>query len=306
MPVAAQARSSALGTAAGVGAVLLWALLALFTTGAKGIPPFQLLTLGFAIVFVLGTGFSLLRGRLRRADFRQPAAVWALGVGGLFDYHFFYFVALGNAPPADASLIAYLWPLLIVLFSGLLPGERLRWFQLAGALAGFAGAGLLVARAGLTLDAAYLPGYAAALACALIWSSYSVANRRFGAVPTDLVGPYCGGVAVLGGLCHLVFEDWSAPDAVGWLAVLGLGLGPVGAAFFLWDYGTKRGRIQLLGVFSYLAPLLSTILLVACGQAAASWRLGLACLLIVVGAALASADALVPLLARRRLGRAVP
>lgn len=75
----------------------------------------------------------VLRGRSALARLRQPLAVWALGVGGLFGYHFFYFVALGNAPPVDASLIAYLWPLLIVVFSALLPSERLRGLHIAGA-----------------------------------------------------------------------------------------------------------------------------------------------------------------------------
>ena len=288
------------GTAAGVAAILLWALLALFTTATEGVPPFQLLALSFAIAFACGTGLSAARGGLGRHLLRQPAGAWALGIGGLFGYHVFYFVALKNAPPADASLIAYLWPLLIVLLPALLPGERLRWFHLAGALAGFAGAALLVAsRAELAFDPAHTGGYLAAGACALIWSGYSVANRRYGQVPTDIVGPFCGAVALLGLACHLGFEDWSQPTAAGWLAILGLGLGPVGAAFFLWDHGTKHGRIQLLGVLSYLAPLVSTVLLVAAGRAPATWQLGAACALIVAGAMLASADVLAPLLRRR-------
>src|SRR3546814_7874943 len=94
-------------------AVLLWALLALFTTGAAGIPPFQLLAMTFAVAFVVSLAVLATRGRGAFVAWRQAPAVWALGVGGLFGYHFFYFVALGNAPAVDASLIAYLWPLQI-------------------------------------------------------------------------------------------------------------------------------------------------------------------------------------------------
>lgn len=282
-------KSTAIGTGCGVAAVLLWALLALFTTATKGIPPFQVLAVSFAIVFVFGTGYSLSRGRLTARVLHQPKRVWALGIGALFFYHFFYFMALKNAPAADASLIAYLWPLLIVVFSGFLPGERMRGFHLAGALMGFAGAGLLVTKGqGVSIDPAYVFGYLSACACALIWSSYSVVNRLFKAVPTDIVGPFCGGVAVLGFISHFIFESWVQPDFNGWLALLGLGIGPVGASFFLWDYGTKHGRIQFLGALSYLAPLISTILLVIFGQAPASVTLGLACILIVAGAAVAS------------------
>lgn len=282
-------KSTALGTGCGVAAVLMWALLALFTTATQGIPPFQVLAVSFAIVFVFGTGLSLARGRLTAKTLRQPKRVWALGIGALFFYHFFYFLALKNAPAADASLIAYLWPLLIVVFSGFLPGERMRGFHLTGALMGFAGAGLLVTKGqGLSVDPAYALGYLSACCCALIWSGYSVVNRLFKTVPTDIVGPFCGGVAILGFISHLAFETWVQPDFIGWLALVGLGIGPVGASFFLWDYGTKHGRIQFLGALSYLAPLFSTILLVVFGQAPATLTLGLACILIVAGAVVAS------------------
>ena len=274
-------------------AVLLWALLALFTTGADGIPPFQLLAMTFAVAFTVSAVVLISKGRSTWARLRQPPAVWLLGVGGLFGYHFFYFVALANAPPVDASLIAYLWPLLIVVFSALLPGEQLRWFHLAGALMGLAGAVLLVTDGGrVALQPAYLPGYLAAVACALTWSGYSVLNRRFGEVPTDVVGGFCGAVAILALLCHLLLEQTVVPDGGQWLAVIGLGLGPVGAAFFVWDYGTKHGNIQVLGALSYAAPLLSTLLLIGFGQAEASWIVAVACGLIVGGALLASRELL--------------
>ncbi len=274
-------------------AVLLWALLALFTTWAAGVPPFQLVAMTFAVAFLVSMLTLSLRGRRAFARLRQPAAVWALGVTGLFGYHFFYFVALANAPAVDASLIAYLWPLLIVVFSALLPGERLRWFHVAGALMGLAGAGLLVTGGGtVSFKAEFALGYLAALACALTWSSYSVANRRFGRVPTDVVGGFCGAVAALGALCHLALETTVVPDAGQWLAVLLLGLGPVGAAFFAWDHGTKHGNIQALGAFSYAAPLISTLVLIGFGKAEATWVVGLACALIAGGAVLASKELL--------------
>jgi drug/metabolite transporter (DMT)-like permease len=273
--------------------VLLWSLLALFTTGAQGLPPFQILALTFAVAFLVSGAILALRGRAALARLRQPLSVWLLGVGGLFGYHFFYFLALGNAPPVDASLIAYLWPLLIVVFSALLPGERLRWFHLGGALMGLAGAVLLVTNgATVSLASEYLLGYLAAVACALTWSTYSVLNRRFAQAPTDVVAGFCGVVAVLGLACHLLLEKTVIPDGGQWLAVIGLGLGPVGAAFFVWDYGTKHGNIQVLGAFSYAAPLLSTLVLIAFGKAQATWVVGVACALIVAGAVLASKELL--------------
>ena len=292
MPQFTPSRASNLrATVIGGFAVLLWALLALFTTWVNGIPPFQLLGMTFGVAFMVSCIYWMFRGRQALENLRQAPKVWLLGVGGLFGYHLFYFIALGNAPAVEASLIAYLWPLLIVVFSALLPGEKLRWFHLAGALMGLAGAVLLVTRGGaITFDATYSLGYLAAILCALIWSGYSVTNRVFGEVPTDVVGGFCGLVAVLGTFCHLVFERTVVPDLTQLLACLALGLGPVGASFFVWDYGTKHGNIQVLGAFAYMAPLLSTLVLIAFGRAEATWFVAAACLLIVLGAVVASSD----------------
>lgn len=282
-------------TLIGFTAVLMWATLALFTALSGAVPPFQLLAMTFGVAAVIGVAVPILRGGRPFGHYRQRPIVWLLGVGGLFGYHFFYFVALRNAPPVEAGLIAYLWPLLIVVFSALLPGERLRWFHVAGAVLGLLGAGLLVTKGqSLAFDARYTTGYLAAIVCALTWSSYSVASRRFGDVPTEAVGGFCAAAAVLAIPCHFAFEAtvWPA-DTVEWLAVLALGLGPVGGAFFTWDIGVKHGDIQLLGASSYAAPLLSTLVLIGFGLSPLSWSVAAACLLIVGGACLAAKDMIV-------------
>lgn len=277
-------------TAFGFVAIALWALLALFTTGAAGVPRFQLLTLTLGLAGAGSLGALALLAPARLRNLRQPIAPWLLGTLGIFGYHGFYYVALDRAPPVDASLIAFLWPLLIVLFSGLLPGETLRVRHVLGALLGLFGAALLVTRGGATLafDAHYTDGYLAAAACALTWSSYSVLNRRFGSVPTEAVSGFCAVGAVMALVCHLLFEDWVTPNALQWLAIAGLGAGPVGAAFFFWDFGTKHGHIALLGVLAYFAPLLSTILLIAFGLAPLTPAVAAACALIVGGGLVAS------------------
>lgn len=280
-----------MATLFGFAAIVMWALLALFTDLSGAVPPFQLTAMAFLLATLVGVVSIAARGNAG-ALLRVPARVWLTGVVGLFGYHFLYFTALRNAPAVEASLIAYLWPLLIVLGSALLPGERLRWFHVAGALMALAGAVTLIGRDGLgTFDSRYGFGYAAALGCALTWSSYSLISRRFSSVSSDAVTGFCAATAVLSLGCHLAFEQTHWPQDVGqWLAVAGLGLMPVGAAFYLWDHGVKHGKIQLLGVFSYAAPLLSTLVLIAAGRAQASMTIIVACLLITAGAFVAAFD----------------
>ena len=217
-----------------------------------------------------------------------------VGVGGLFGYHLVYFSAIRAAPAVEVSLLAYLWPLFLVLLSALLPGERLRIHHVIGVVLGLAGAILVITRGeGTALANGIGTGHVLAFACAFIWSGYSVLSRRLGAISTDAVTGFCLVTALLSLIFHLLFEQTVWPeDAQQWLAVIGLGLFPVGAAFYAWDYGVKNGDIMVLGATSYVSPLLSTLILVASGFAAAHWSIALACLLITAGAVIAAKDML--------------
>lgn len=276
-------------TLIGFSAVAMWALLALLTDASGKTPPFLLSAITFAIGTMVGLVARLFMPAPERPT-KIPFQVWVVGIGGLFGYHFFYFTALRNAPAVEASLIAYLWPLLIVLGSALMPGERLRWNHMAGALLGLAGTALIVTKGGgLAFESRYAFGYAMAGVCALLWSAYSLLSRRFPAVPTSIVTWFCAATSVLSLLCHFALEETVLPATTGqWLAVLGLGLMPVGAAFYAWDIGVKRGNIQVLGAASYAAPLLSTLILVVAGFAEPTLRILAACVLITGGAVLAA------------------
>ena len=276
----------------GAAAVLLWGALAALTVSLRAIPPFQLLAMAFAVAFASGSLWLLLTGGPKRFSlFRQPLSFWLLAIAGLFAYHALYFVALRLAPAAEANLINYLWPLLIVLLSALVPGGgKLRAAQLAGALMGLAGTALLIGGGGeLGGSSAGLWGYSAALSCALVWSSYSVLNRRFAGVPSEAMIGVCGAVALLGFATHLMFEAATIWPAGGeWIALAALGVGPLGLAFLAWDYGTKHGDLPVLGTIAYAAPVLSTLLLVLLGLAPATVELAAACALVVGGAWIAT------------------
>lgn len=278
-------------TLIGLTAILMWSLLAVLTVATGKIPAFQLAAMTFAIGALVGSltwiGRSGAIGALRQ----EPLA-WIVGVGGLFGYHALYFLALRFAPPAEAGLLNYLWPLLIVLFSSLLPGERLAPHHIIGALLGLAGTVLLFAGNRLSSFApGELPGLVAAFVAAFVWATYSVMSRRLKSVPTDAVAGFCFATALLAALVHGLIEDTAWPEsAAQWLAVAALGVGPVGAAFYAWDVGMKRGDIRVLGAASYATPLLSTLFLILAGFAKPSANIAIAAVLIAGGGMMAARD----------------
>lgn len=277
-------------TLIGFTAILMWSFLALMTAASGTMPPFQLSAITFAIGSLPGILLFIARP-VRLKDLRQPPKVWLAGVGGLFGYHFLYFTALRNAPAVEAGLIAYLWPLFIVVGSALLPGEKLGWHHIVGALAGLAGTVLIIGKNGFAFDPAYSLGYFTAFLCAFTWAGYSLISRKFEKVSTDVVTGFCLATSILSLFCHLALETSVWPDTASqWAAVVGLGLLPVGLAFYVWDYGVKNGDIQILGASSYAAPLLSTLILIIFGFGELSVRIGLSCLLITGGAVLAARD----------------
>jgi drug/metabolite transporter (DMT)-like permease len=282
-------RSSNVATLLGLGAILLWATLATLTALTPQIPPFQTTAVVFAVGGVLVAAVAAGRGR---AHLLRPTPVaFALGLYGFFGYHALYFAALKLAPPAEASLITALWALFIVLFSALLPGHRLRAGHVAGAIIGLA-AGILLAwdRLGSAAGgASETLGFALAFACALVWSSYSVASRLLAEVPSESIALPCLATSALAFLCSALFETWvTPPGLLAWAALAALGAGPVGAAFVLWDIGMKKGNVPLLGALSYAALIFSTALLVLFRLAEPTWTLAIACAMIMLGAVIAT------------------
>ena len=277
-------------------AIALWSSLAVQGTLLSHVPPFLL------------TGIALLVGSVPAWPFfRQWRVSWptlALGVYGLFGYHFLLFMALRFAPAVEANLVNYLWPLGIVLMAPLfLSGVQLTAMHLLAACAGFLGAAVailgdslfvatLIGGAGKGYFWGNTIGYVLAAVAAFIWASYSLMGKRMSlqgrGFPTAAIGLFGLVSGVLSLLCHALLESPAQLSQRDWLLMVLMGLGPLGAAFFLWDAALKNGDARKIGILSYITPLASTVLLLVATGRALSWGVGLATVLILGAAVLGS------------------
>ena len=259
-------------------AIALWASLASLGLLLGHVPPF-LLT-GLALVIGSVPAWPLLR------QWRVPPGTLALGIYGLFGYHLLLFIALRHAPAVEANLVNYLWPLLIVVLApAILPGLQLHARHVLAALLGFAGAALaILGAAGGDVRAGWSWGYLPALGAALAWSTYSLGTRRVRSFPTAAIGLFglVSGVLALG--CHWLLEPAVALTGRDWMLLVVMGLGPLGAAFFLWDKALKTGDPRQIGVLSYVTPLASTLLLLTVSGRALTWSIAAAAALIIAAA----------------------
>lgn len=261
-----------------LGAITLWATLASLGVSLAHVPPF-LLT-GVALVIGSVPSWPLVR------QWRVPATTLALGIYGLFGYHFLLFIALRHAPAVEANLVNYLWPLLIVVLSPLLlPGMRLRPAHGIAAVAGFTGAAIAILGTGSSGSPGWAWGYLPALASAFIWASYSLLTRRVAAFPTAAIGLFGLTSGILSLVCHWALEPPVTLHGRDWALLAAMGLGPLGAAFFLWDKALKLGDPRQIGILSYITPLASTLLLMLVSGRPYSASIGAAAALII-GAAI--------------------
>ncbi len=293
MPAAsATTRASTRASTMALGAIAMWGSLAPLGVSLAQVPPFLLTGLGLLAGSVLGLGFAL----WGRVSLVLPWRTLALGVYGLFGFHFLLFIALRHAPPVQANLVNYLWPLGIVLLAPvLLPGARLRPLHVVAAAIGFGGAALAILGGAADTGSpagtgGFQWGYGAAAASACVWATYSLLTQRVAAFPTAAVGVFGLASGLLSLACHALLEPAVDLDTHALLLIAALGLGPLGGAFYLWDAALKHGDARQIGLLSFLTPLLSTLgLLVQRGQ----WP-GMSILLaalMIVGAAVLGAHA---------------
>jgi drug/metabolite transporter (DMT)-like permease len=273
-------------------AIALWALLAWLGVSLSHVPPFLLTGIALLVGSLIALPLSWRGGKLDLASWRMPWQHVLLGVYGLFGFHFLLFIALRHAPPVQANLVNYLWPLGIVVMAPLfLPGVQLKAAHLLAAGLGFAGAALAIlggSNSGANTGFAW--GYIPAAGSAFIWASYSLATKRlamqgksFDTAAIGLFGLISGALSLL---CHALLEQRVALSSSDWGYLVWMGLGPLGAAFYLWDAALKRGDARQIGILSYITPLASTaVLLIVTGQPL-SWSIGLAAALIVGAAVL--------------------
>ena len=268
-------------TLCALGAIALWSTLASLGVSLAHVPPFLLA--GLALLIGSVPAWPLAR------QWRVEPATLMLGVYGLFGYHFLLFIALRHAPPVEANLVNYLWPLFIVVLAPLfLRGVKLRAVHVLAAVVGFAGAALAII-GGRDVSGGLAWGYLSALGSAFVWASYSLLTRRVAHFPTAAIGLFGLVSGALSLACHALLEPAVRLSLRDLILIAAMGLGPLGAAFFLWDRAFKTGDPRRIGILSYLTPLASTLLLaLVSGRPLTLW-LGMAAALIVGAAAVGMA-----------------
>ena len=269
---------------AAIAAVVLWGSLASLAVALDSIPPLLMTGIGL----VIGSIISLPVSKFQVKALLPTKKVMLVGVYGLLGYHAALFAGLQNAPSVQANLVNYLWPVLVVVLAPLfIKTSKLTASHIVAAVIGFSGASLAIL-SGAELVSGFAFGYVYAGIAALVFSSYSLMTKRLEKSPTAAVGGYCFVAGVLAILMHFIFEQPTLIDGNQWVWLLALGLGPLGASFYLWDYALNNGPAQRVGTIAFFTPVISTALLLLTTGQQLSITLAAAAVLILVAAVFGS------------------
>lgn len=275
-------------TAGGVAAVFIWSMTAPIVASAVGVDPFLYVGLGDGVGALVFVAMWIVRRHNPLPELRTvPIWLYLLGIIGIGGHNLTWVAALQQAPPLEATLIIYTWPLLVVVLTTITLGQRFRWFHAAAGALGLAGIVALLLGKGLAVGAFhFMPGHFWAVISAVTWAVFSAMAARYPSRSSNFLGVIFGASALINGSI--------------WLFALGAPAAPVRSvlivasasiffalAYAMWDFGMKQGNAQLIGVVSFLTPVLTAIYLVVLGIAELTPYLVLSLLLVVSGIGIA-------------------
>lgn len=277
-------------TMLGIFSLATWAMLPVMAAWLGPVPAMQLNMLAFATAFVLYLVIWTFEKAPIASYFKLKPHVWGIGLVGIFGFHMVYFLAFKHAPSVEAFLIVEFWPLLLLIFSSLFGGTKLKTEHYIGAALALCGVLLAITKGDWNaLFFVWKPGHALALLAAVIWSGYSVMNKRFSAdIPGHAVGMFCGLAAVLSGICHFLFEAWQPLSLLQWVVIAVMGALPMGISFVWWQHGMQKGNMALLGILAFAITVIGTLLLVLFGYAPFSVAIVFATILVTLGGIMGS------------------
>jgi len=267
-----------------MGAILCWASLPVATgTGLDALSIEELLFYSFTSAAIFLFGLDLLQKKTVKLAL-PGIQVSLLGIWGIFLYHYVYYQAMARAPLAEAAILATTWSFWIVIFSSLVTFRRLQPALVLVALVGLFGAGLVIAAGKeVSFDSGSMLGYALALLCGLIWSSFSVGLSllRLQEEPMTAFTFYA---ALLSAVLFWFSGPHAVPSAGAFLSAVYLGCVPLGLSFFLWNRAVTGGNMAIIGLLSYCTPPLAVLLVALLRQQPVAPQVLLGMVLIIAAA----------------------
>lgn len=240
----------------------------------------------------------MVRERLRRKDMGK---VILCSVFGVAINQMFFFSGLKWTTPINASLIMTTTPILVLIVSAMLIGERITNRKILGITLGATGAILLISYGEkIAFGGQRLIGDLLILINASAYGIYLVLVKslmeKYHPV-TVITWVFTFGCLFVFpfGIQDLFEVNWDTFDNTIWLAVIYVLLGTTFLAYLLNAYALKLANASLVSVYIYLQPMLASLIAILSGKDHINAPKLSAAILIFVGVYLVSIQKRKPL-----------
>ena len=239
--------------------VILWgAMPALTKDLLNALPNFETLALSslFAFLFLLAVN---LRGGLRNLSAGKIFTASWLGFLGLFLYSAFFYYGLDRLTSQEACILNYLWPLMIVLFSCPILGEKLTRRKLLAVGMSFAGV-VLVMFGGIeeSLSSEKIFGALSCVVAAACYGLFSVLNKKIRLEQKFAMMIIWATTAICSFVSGYFWEVWTLPTLGQFIGLIWLGVMIDAVAYLTWALALeKTSNTARTANLAYLVPILA-------------------------------------------------
>ncbi len=193
-------------------------------------------------------------------DKKQYAVMFLLGFLGNYLYYVFLYGALGKTTASKGFILAYTWPILVLILSFIILKEKVTLKKIAGISVSFAGIIIITTR-GSSIDFTLtdLSGDIMALSGALIFALFSVLGKKYNFDKT--IGVF---IYFLSALIFLIptvsiFSEFilPSPNILPWIIYNGILVN--GVSYIFWFKALENGETHIISNLLYLTPFISLI-----------------------------------------------
>ncbi len=216
--------------------------------------------IGLVIIF-------LIREKRIRIEREDRLKTFFLGVLAIPLNQFAFLIAIGLTTPSNAALFYATTPVFVMVLSSLLLNERALLFAKIGVVIGFIGIAIVIFERGVDFSSEYTHGNLIMLVAVSAWGLYTVLGRplvlKYGSFHVSALSMIIGAILFIPiGIVPAIKFDYSSIGMAHLYGLLYLGIGTSIIAYFLWYYALGRIESTKVAVFTYLQPVVTTILAV--------------------------------------------
>ena len=235
---------------------------------ARDVEPFTLTLVRSLIAAGAVSLLMLIRGRFPRIRREDWPLVLFLSFLAIPLNQFMFLWGIGSTTPSNAALLYATTPILVLLFSRWLLGERLTRRKLIGVGLGFAGVLVVILERGVDASMQYVGGNLIIYGAVLAWGLYTVLGKKliaqYGPLDASAVTLLSGTLIFLPiGIVPALRFDYETLGVWTWGQIFYLGVITSVVAYLLWYYALARVEAGKAALFANLQPILTAVLAVA-------------------------------------------